>query len=105
LQVYLGLEEPRVLHLDPEAARRRLSSAGSQEEALFCIGQSLASKPQSPHCLQVGHTHSNKVTPSTSDTPWSKHIQTTTKRKINHVPCPYPPQTGLKEVFSSFYSV
>jgi hypothetical protein len=31
------LEELRVLHLDPKAGRRRLSSAGSQEEAFFCM--------------------------------------------------------------------
>jgi hypothetical protein len=36
------LEELRVLHLDPKAARRRLVSAGSQEEALFNIGWSLS---------------------------------------------------------------
>jgi hypothetical protein len=29
------LGESRVLHLDPKAARRKLSSAGSQEKALF----------------------------------------------------------------------
>ena len=39
MQADMVLEkEPRVLHLDPKAARRRLSSAGSQEEALFCTG-------------------------------------------------------------------
>ena len=32
------LEEPRVLHLDPKAARRELSSAGSQEEGLDYSG-------------------------------------------------------------------
>lgn len=36
------LEELRVLRLDPKAARRRLVSAGSQEEALFNIGWSLS---------------------------------------------------------------
>ena len=35
LQADLVLEEPRVLHLDAKATRRRLSSAGSQEEALL----------------------------------------------------------------------
>jgi hypothetical protein len=29
------LEEPRILHLDPKAARRRLTSAGSQEETII----------------------------------------------------------------------
>jgi hypothetical protein len=36
------LEEPRVLHLDPKAARRSLSPAGSQREALFHTGRSLS---------------------------------------------------------------
>jgi hypothetical protein len=36
------LEELRVLHLDPKAARRRLSSAGGQEKVLFQTGQSLS---------------------------------------------------------------
>jgi hypothetical protein len=35
-------KELRVLHLDPKAARRRLSSAGSQEEGLFCTGWGLS---------------------------------------------------------------
>ena len=35
VQAAMGLEEPRVvLHLDPQAARRGLSSAGSPEEGL-----------------------------------------------------------------------
>jgi hypothetical protein len=41
-------EELRVLHLDPKEARRRLSSAGSQEEGLFCTGQNLNIGSQSP---------------------------------------------------------
>ena len=32
------LEEPRILHLDPKASRRRLASAGSQEEAFSALG-------------------------------------------------------------------
>jgi hypothetical protein len=36
----------RVLHLDLKAARRRLSSPGSQEEALFCTGENLSTRPQ-----------------------------------------------------------
>jgi hypothetical protein len=36
VQADVVLEEPRVLHLDPKAARKRLTSAGSQQEALFC---------------------------------------------------------------------
>ena len=44
------LEEQRVLHLDWKAARERLASAGSQEDALFfCTGQNLSTRsPQSP---------------------------------------------------------
>ena len=33
------------------------------------------------HFLQQVHTHSNKVTPLSSATPWAKHIQTTTFSK------------------------
>jgi hypothetical protein len=38
MQAELVLEEPRVLHLDLKAARRRLSSAGSQEKGLCHTG-------------------------------------------------------------------
>jgi hypothetical protein len=37
-QVDMVLEEPKVLHLDAKTSRRRLSSAGSQDEALFSLG-------------------------------------------------------------------
>jgi hypothetical protein len=40
------LEELTHLHLDLKAARWRLSSAGSQEEALFHTGLSI--EPQNP---------------------------------------------------------
>jgi hypothetical protein len=33
-------KELRVLHINPKVARKRLSSAGSQEEGFFCPGQS-----------------------------------------------------------------
>jgi hypothetical protein len=33
------LERPRVLYLDPQAARRRLSSSGSQEKALILLAR------------------------------------------------------------------
>jgi hypothetical protein len=60
----------RVLHLDPKAARKRLSSAGSQERDLLLIGQRLS--PQNPPLqwpfLEQGHTHSNKATPPNSVT-------------------------------------
>ena len=36
------LEEPRVLHIDLKATKRRLSSTGGQEEALIHTGQSLS---------------------------------------------------------------
>jgi hypothetical protein len=39
MEADLVLEEPRVLHLDLKAARRRLTSAGSQEETLDHTGQ------------------------------------------------------------------
>jgi hypothetical protein len=39
MQADMVLEELRVLHLDPKAARRRLSSAGSKEVALDHTGQ------------------------------------------------------------------
>jgi hypothetical protein len=42
------VEELRVLHLDPKAARRSLSSADSQEEGLFHCGQRLRIGPLGP---------------------------------------------------------
>ena len=42
------LEEQRVLHLYPKATRRRLASAGSQDEGLFHTVWSLHIGPQSP---------------------------------------------------------
>jgi hypothetical protein len=38
MQADLVMEKPRNLHLDPKAVRRRLFSAGRQEEGLFCTG-------------------------------------------------------------------
>jgi hypothetical protein len=38
VQADMVLEELMVLHLDPKAAKRRLSSAGSQEEGLDHTG-------------------------------------------------------------------
>jgi hypothetical protein len=55
VQADMMLEE-RVLHLDLKEARRRLHSAGSQEEAPFCTGWSLSIGLQPPHPLpQVMH--------------------------------------------------
>ena len=54
-------KELRVLHLDLKAARTRLSSAGSLEEAL--------PSPQR-------HTSSNKAIPPNSATPYGPSIQT-----------------------------
>jgi hypothetical protein len=66
MQADMVLEEPRLLHLDLKAARKRLSSKrqpgrnclpkGSQEEALFITGQSLrigsdTLPPTRPHLL------------------------------------------------------
>ena len=46
MQADMVLEkELRVVHLDPKAARRKLTSADSQEEALF---GTLSTEPQSP---------------------------------------------------------
>ena len=40
VQADMVLEEPRVLHFDLKAARRRLSSAGNQEEGLsYTLGR------------------------------------------------------------------
>ena len=39
LQPDMVLEQPRVLHLDLKAARRRLCSSGNQVEGLCHIGQ------------------------------------------------------------------
>ena len=39
VQADMVLEEPRVLHLDPKAARRALSSTGSLEKSLDHTGQ------------------------------------------------------------------
>jgi hypothetical protein len=39
MQTDMVLEEPRVLHLDPKAASRIVSPAGSQEEGLDHTGQ------------------------------------------------------------------
>jgi hypothetical protein len=36
MQADMMLEELRVLHLDLKAARKRLSSADSQEESIIC---------------------------------------------------------------------
>jgi hypothetical protein len=41
MQANTALEEPRVLYLDLRTAKRRLSSAGSQEGDLSFTGQSL----------------------------------------------------------------
>jgi hypothetical protein len=41
MQVDLVLEELRVQYLDGKAVRRRLPSATTQVEALFCTGQML----------------------------------------------------------------
>ena len=69
------LDELRVLHLDPKAARKELTSTGSQEEDFFYPGQSLSIGPQSPpptvvHFLQQGHAYFNKTTP----TPTGPHL-------------------------------
>jgi hypothetical protein len=49
VQADMVLEELIVLHLDPKAARRRLSLIGSQEEPLFHTGLNLNTrKSQSP---------------------------------------------------------
>jgi len=42
VQADLVLKEPRVLHLDPKAGRKRCSSAGSQEVGLIPSGWSLS---------------------------------------------------------------
>jgi hypothetical protein len=75
------LGEPRVLHLDLMAARRRLSSAGSQEEVFYWSQQSLREGTSKllrvAHFLQQSHTYPNIAIPPRSATSWAKHIQTT----------------------------
>ena len=80
MQADLVLEELRSLHLDPKAAKRILSSAGSQEETIFhpVCSLSLYVRPQSPpltviHFLRQGHTHSYKATPPNNATSMVKH--------------------------------
>lgn len=58
----------RFLHIDSQPVRRRMSSAGSQEESLFYTGRSLSlgtSKANTTmiHFLQHGHIYSKKTTP------------------------------------------
>jgi hypothetical protein len=55
----LGMEELRVLHLDPKAAKRRLSFAGSQEgsEILHWVGG------EHEDLTPQWHTSSNKTIP------------------------------------------
>jgi hypothetical protein len=65
------LEEQKVLYLDSEAARRRLSTPHWVELEHL--------KPQSPastvtHLLQQGHTSSNKATPPNSVIPCGPSI-------------------------------
>jgi hypothetical protein len=48
IQAGMVLEKPGVLHLDPKAARKKLSSTGSQEEGIFHIAGNLSIGPQSP---------------------------------------------------------
>jgi hypothetical protein len=49
MQADMVLEKPRVLHLDPTAARRGLSSTGSQEEVSL------------PHWAKLGHRTSKSI--------------------------------------------
>jgi hypothetical protein len=49
MQTDIVLEkELRGLHLDLKAAKKRLASTGSQQEGLFCIGQSLSTEILKP---------------------------------------------------------
>jgi hypothetical protein len=75
-QTWSWLKELRVLDLDPIAARRGLSSAGSLEDTLS------KPTPTGTHFLQQGHTYSNKAIPPNSATTWAKHIHTTTVHYI-----------------------
>ena len=69
MQAYLVLEkELRILHLGPEAARKRLSHTGVEPEHR---------RPQSPHFLQQGHTSSNNATPPNSVTPHGQVLRHT----------------------------
>lgn len=66
MQPDMVLEELRVLHLDPKAARRRLHSTVSR-----------ASKPTMTHFLQQSHASFNKAAPPNSAASFdqaSKHM-------------------------------
>jgi hypothetical protein len=70
IQADMVLEEPRVLHLEPKAGRGRLTSAGIQEEALFCTGWGLSiGSPQSAHIV----THFLSITPLSMGQAYSNH--------------------------------
>jgi hypothetical protein len=60
------LKELRVLHLHSKEAR-----------SFKALPDSGTLAPTRPHPLQ-DHAYSNKATPPNGDTPWAKHIQTTT---------------------------
>jgi hypothetical protein len=47
-QTDMVLEQLGMLQLDPKATRQRLTSAGRQQEGLFCTGWSLRIVPQIP---------------------------------------------------------
>jgi len=84
-----GSQEKTVLW----AARMRVSKPMTTETHFLQIGHTHSNKAtptpnrphplqQRPHPLQIGHTHSNKATPPNSSTLWAKHIQR--KNKLRH---------------------
>lgn len=88
MQAHMVLEwELQVLHLDPKAHSKRLSSTASLEEGLFCTGHTLSMRnPQSPYrnFLQE-YTYSNKVSPTNSPISLgARHIQTSTGGHVGY---------------------
>jgi hypothetical protein len=99
MQGDMVLEKQRVLHLDLKAARRLMSCADSEEEALFPNWVEIEHRdfkahpysdippatppPARSHIFQKGHTSSNKATPPPTrpcllmcHSPWAKHSST-----------------------------
>jgi hypothetical protein len=74
-------KELRVLHLDPKAAKRRLCSAGSQEEPLILhwaeVEHFETSNPTPivTHFLQQGHIYLSKAIGPNSEAPHRPSIQ------------------------------
>jgi hypothetical protein len=89
IQAGMGLKEPKILHLYPNACRKRLSSRQLEKRVLKTTGTVM-------YFLQQCHTYTNKATPPNSATPWAKQVETTT---VGEGPC-----TETWVVFHALYS-